>query len=97
MGHLVVGLDFHRFYFDMAPTSTSSTPPAAPPHRNTTLCDVNVRFIGASCAVVAYVRLNQKLDAAGRPVTTQYNETRVLERSPQGAWQQVHMHRSVAN
>jgi ketosteroid isomerase-like protein len=81
-------LDFHKFYFDTASDVAKQA------HRNTTLCDVNVRFVGEVCAVVSYVRLNQKLDAAGNAVTTSYNETRVFEKSANG-WQQVHLHRST--
>jgi calcium/calmodulin-dependent protein kinase (CaM kinase) II len=44
---------------------------------------------------VAYVRLTQKLDAAGNPTTVAIEETRVWHRDG-GRWRHVHFHRSPA-
>ena len=55
-GRLVEGMPFHKFYFDlgkpkMAPQATMTSP--------------HVRLLGPDAAVISYVRLVQKLDAAG--------------------------------
>lgn len=83
-GHLVEGLEFHEFYFAL-PRSNS-------PVQNTISCP-RVRLLGENAAVVTYVRLTQKLDAAGHPVTNRTEETRVWERQD-GVWRHVHFHRS---
>jgi calcium/calmodulin-dependent protein kinase (CaM kinase) II len=82
-GQLVEGLEFHRFYFDLG---------GAPGQHQTTMCSPKVRVMG-DVAVVAYVRLNQRLSAAGVPVTTGVEETRVWQRQD-GRWKHVHFHRS---
>jgi calcium/calmodulin-dependent protein kinase (CaM kinase) II len=82
-GHLIEGLGFHRFYFDLG------SPVGA---RATTMSSANVRLMG-DVAVVAYVRLVQSLDDSGAPVTSHVEETRVWQRQ-QGRWRHVHFHRS---
>lgn len=84
-GHLVQGLEFHRFYFDLGPSDGP---------RTTTMASPKVRLMG-DVALVAYVRLVQSLDANGSPVTSHYEETRVWQMQ-QGKWQHVHFHRSPA-
>lgn len=82
-GHLIEGMPFHEFYFNLAAPSTP---------RNTTMSSPHVRVMG-DAAVVAYVRLVQKLDAAGQPQTVATEETRVWQRQASG-WRHVHFHRS---
>jgi calcium/calmodulin-dependent protein kinase (CaM kinase) II len=82
-GHLVKGLEFHRFYFDLGP-------PDGP--RNTTMASPKVRIMG-EVAVVTYIRLVQYLDESGAAVTSQFEETRVWQ-VQDGRWQHVHFHRS---
>ncbi len=86
-GHLVEGMPFHKFYFDLpAPTvkpAIGTTVTMASPH---------VRVMG-DVAVVAYIRLNQKLSAACEPITAAVEETRVWQRQG-GSWKHVHVHRS---
>jgi len=84
-GQLVEGLKFHRFYFELG---------GAPGKHNTTMCAPRVRLMGDT-AVVAYIRLNQRTDAEGRPVTSAVEETRVWQRQ-KGRWRHVHFHRSVS-
>jgi calcium/calmodulin-dependent protein kinase (CaM kinase) II len=84
-GQLVEGLDFHRFYFELG--AASDHPPRA------TMCSPHVRMLGDDVAVVSYVRLVQKLDPAGAPVTSATEETRVWQRQTSG-WRHVHFHRS---
>lgn len=81
-GHLVQGLPFHQFYFDLK----SSGP------RTTTMSSPHVRVCGDT-AIVAYVRLVQKLDAQQQPVVTSTEETRIWHKGPNG-WRHVHFHRS---
>lgn len=83
-GQLVEGMAFHRFYFDLG---KAKTPPQA------TITSPHVRMLGPDAAVVSYVRLVQKLDEAGKPVTTTCEETRVWHRQD-GRWRHVHFHRS---
>ena len=85
LGQLVAGLEFHKYYFDLE---------GAPAKRNTTLASPHVRLLGADGAVVSYIRLIQKLDGAGNPVTVSIEETRVWQRIA-GQWKHVHFHRSA--
>ena len=85
LGQLVEGLPFHEFYFQGGG--------AKEPH-HTTMCSPHVRVMG-DVAVVAYVRVNQRVDADGRPVETAVSETRVWQRIG-GRWRHIHFHRSVA-
>jgi calcium/calmodulin-dependent protein kinase (CaM kinase) II len=84
VGHLVQGLAFHRFYFDLG-----GAPGTA---HNTTMSSPHVRIMG-DVAVVSYVRLNQRLDGASQPHTSGSEETRVWQRRD-GRWRHVHFHRS---
>jgi calcium/calmodulin-dependent protein kinase (CaM kinase) II len=82
-GQLVEGLAFHRFYFDLG---------GSPGHHHTTMCAPRVRLLG-DVAIVACVRLNQRVRADGVPYTTAFEETRVWQRHD-GRWRHVHFHRS---
>ncbi len=83
-GHLVEGLPFHKFYFDLPPSNSPRLSSMSSPH---------VRVMG-DVGIVCYVRLVQKLDAAGAPVTVRVNETRIWQRRGE-VWKHVHFHRSV--
>lgn len=83
-GHLVDGLAFHRFYFDLG---SSDTP------RQTSLLSPHVRMLGEDAAIVCYTRLVQTLDGDGSPISLTFEETRVWERQDD-AWKHVHFHRS---
>jgi hypothetical protein len=85
-GHLAAGMAFHKFYFDLGGASGP---------RNTTVCAPHVRLMG-DVAVINYVRLSQRLDDAGKPVTYHSEETRVWQRQG-GKWRHVHFHRSITN
>lgn len=82
-GQLVSGLAFHRYYFQLGGGSTPTQVTLSQPH---------VRVIG-DVGVVAYVRLQQKLDGNGMPRTSAYAETRLWQRTPDG-WRHFHFHRS---
>lgn len=86
LGHLAEGLPFHKFYFEL---------PAGPPvkpAKQSSIASPHVRVLG-DAAVVSYVRLVQKLDASGAPVSTAAMETRVWQKTPNG-WKHVHFHRT---
>jgi hypothetical protein len=83
-GRLVEGMAFHKFYFALPKPQVVPQATMASPH---------VRMLGPDAAVVSYVRLVQKLDAAGAPVTAVSEETRVWQRQ-EGKWRHVHFHRS---
>ncbi len=57
VGHLVEGLEFHRFYFSLGGTKGG---------HNTTMSLPHVRVLG-DVAVIAYVRLNQRTAPDGTP------------------------------
>lgn len=84
-GHLVEGMEFHKHYFDMADRS---------PYANvtTTISSPHVRLMG-DVAVIAYVRLTQRVGADGISATSATEETRVWQRVG-GVWKHVHFHRS---
>ena len=82
VGHLVEGMEFHRFYFDLGGVKGRF---------NTTLCAPRVRLMG-DVAIVAYVRLNQRVSDKS-PSTHGFEETRVWQRQ-NGVWKHVHFHRS---
>jgi hypothetical protein len=85
LGQLVEGLEFHKYYFDLE---------GKPAKRNTTLASPHVRMMGNDAAVVSYIRLIQRLDGGGNPVTVAIEETRVWQRIG-GSWKHVHFHRSA--
>lgn len=84
-GHLVEGLPFHKFYFDLPPSKTPRLSSISSPH---------VRIVG-DVGIVCYVRLVQKLDASGAPVTATVCETRIWRKDGQ-KWKHIHFHRSPA-
>jgi len=84
--NLIVGMDFHKFYFDHV-LSKNSKP------LNTTILNPHVHLLGDDAACIAYVRLTQYIDRDGVPITVQSEETRVWQRKD-GKWQNVHFHRS---
>ena len=86
-GNLVEGMDFHQFYFSLG----GSEPAVAPV---VTMVSPHVRLLGEEAAIVCYIRLNQRVNAAGEPYVSAVEETRVWERV-QGEWKHVHFHRSV--
>jgi calcium/calmodulin-dependent protein kinase (CaM kinase) II len=85
LGHLVEGMAFHRFYFDLGPSAGA---------RNVTMATPHVRLLGDDTAIVAYTRLVQQLDADGSPQTIRVEETRVWQRIER-TWKLVHIHRSA--
>jgi ketosteroid isomerase-like protein len=84
-GHLVQGMGFHKHYFEMA----DGSPYAGV---TTSISSPHVRLMG-DVAVIAYVRLTQRVDNDGNSRTTATPETRVWQRID-GSWKHVHFHRS---
>ena len=83
-GHLIEGLPFHHYYFELGGIKG--------PHK-TTMSSPHVRLLGQDAAVVSYVRLVQRLDSAGVPTVVASEETRVWQLID-GQWRHVHFHRS---
>lgn len=86
LGHLAPGLPFHKFYFDLP------AGPAAKPAKQSSISSPHVRVMG-DAAVVSYIRLVQKLDGSGAPVSTAAMETRIWQKTDAG-WKHVHFHRT---
>lgn len=83
-GHLVEGLSFHKYYFELERQVVPS---------HTTICAPHVRLLGQDAAVLSYVRLLQRIDSSGVPETQRFEETRIWQRQ-HGRWRHVHFHRS---
>lgn len=84
-GHLVQGMGFHQHYFDMA----AQSPYAGV---TTTISSPHVRIMG-DVAVIAYVRLTQRVGHDGKSQTSATQESRVWQKLD-GRWRHVHFHRS---
>lgn len=84
LGQLVDGLDFHSFYFKVGGFRGAN---------QTTMCSPRVRMMG-DVAIVAYVRLTQRVDSGGQATTSACEETRVWQKRD-GRWRHVHFHRSA--
>lgn len=82
-GHIVTGLPFHRYYFDLGGVRG---------RHQTTMVSPNVRVLG-DVAILAYTRLVQRLSLEGMPVTVASAETRIWHKR-QGTWKNVHFHRT---
>ncbi len=87
-GQWVEGLDFHHFYFKLGGHLAAAGGPL-----NITVSTPHVRVMG-DVAVISFIRLVQKLDSSGNPVTVRSEETRVWQRQ-NGRWRHVHFHRTV--
>ena len=85
-GHLVRGMGFHQHFFQMADQSPYAGV-------TTTLSSPHVRMLGEDVAVIAYVRLTQRVNVDGKSSTTSTPESRVWQRID-GSWKHVHFHRS---
>ncbi|HEY0982794.1 MULTISPECIES: DUF4440 domain-containing protein [unclassified Schlesneria] len=85
LGHLVTGMPFHKFYFDLPASATK-------PAKQSSIASPHVRVMGDS-AVVTYIRLVQKLDGNGGPLSVAAMETRIWQKTSSG-WKHVHFHRT---
>jgi len=83
-GHLIEGLAFHKFYFDLG---------GAGGGRTTTMSQPHVRLMG-DVAVVSYIRLVQRQSGDDPPSVSCSEETRIWERRGDH-WKHVHFHRSL--
>jgi len=98
-GQWVEGMEFHHFYFKLGggppgtrvPRSGRGSAVGGPV--NITVSTPHVRLMG-DVAVISFVRLVQKLDDGGSPITARSEETRVWQRQG-GRWRHVHFHRTV--
>jgi calcium/calmodulin-dependent protein kinase (CaM kinase) II len=83
-GHLVQGMPFHKFYFELGGNNTGHTTIASP----------HVRMLGTDVAIVSYIRLVQQVDSTKQPQTHRFEETRIWHRQ-NGCWRHMHFHRSA--
>jgi len=84
VGHLIEGLGFHQFYFQME---------SAGGKKKSTMSSPRVCLLGDS-AVITYIRVVQWIDTDGAPLSSAFEETRVWKRDGQH-WRHVHFHRSI--
>ncbi|KAI9103814.1 Calcium/calmodulin dependent protein kinase II association-domain-containing protein [Phlyctochytrium arcticum] len=102
--HQIQGLDFHKFYFQLATAQAHTSPPPYTPHipaPSTSIVSPRVRILcpDRSSALISYVRVVQKVRAepsgALTPIVTSSQETRVWEHDRKEGWKCVHFHRSL--
>jgi ketosteroid isomerase-like protein len=84
-GHLIHGLAFHKFYFDL-PAGAAHVKPQV------TMASPVVRMLGDEAALVMYTRLVQ-VNTPNGPATKRTEETRVWQKIA-GSWKLAHLHRS---
>ncbi len=88
---LNLGIPFHEYYFRLPKDATKPAHPTS-----NTIASPIVRMLSSDSAMIAYVRLTQRIDEAGRPVTKSMEETRIWQRlGDNGSWKLVHFHRSA--
>ncbi|XP_028967249.1 calcium/calmodulin-dependent protein kinase type II alpha chain [Galendromus occidentalis] len=88
MGNLIEGMEFHKFYFEVAAKQTKSG-------FNTTILNPTVHMMGDDAACIAYIRLTQYVDSrTGQARSRQTEETRIWVKKD-NKWQNVHTHRSM--
>ena len=104
---VVLGKAFHKHYFDVAAagggSSKDGTDPSNPimhqlQPQQVHMIQPHVRFLaGHTVAILSYIRLNQTLNEANQPVTTQFSETRIWVKQPDsnGEWKHCHFHKSA--
>eukprot|EP01024_Parvocaulis_polyphysoides_P073611 TRINITY_DN9486_c0_g1_i2.p1 TRINITY_DN9486_c0_g1~~TRINITY_DN9486_c0_g1_i2.p1 ORF type:complete len:156 (+),score=7.05 TRINITY_DN9486_c0_g1_i2:99-566(+) len=90
-GHLIEGLDFHKYYLALARDGTERIV-------LNTMCSPKVKLLGNDAALITYIRLVQsKLTGKSEQVQVNaYQESRVWQKKG-GQWVNVHFHRSLAN
>mmetsp|Transcript_3772 Transcript_3772/g.9919 ORF Transcript_3772/g.9919 Transcript_3772/m.9919 type:complete len:130 (+) Transcript_3772:2-391(+) len=85
-GHIIEGLAFHKYFFDLG----RAHQPVRPPPKLNTISAPHVRMLGPDHALIVYVRVIQ----SGDKVLTA-EETRVWKRDPSTReWKNIHCHRS---
>jgi hypothetical protein len=85
---VVLGLDFHKFFFEKTELSSKTT-------FTSVISDSNVKLFG-NTAVIAYIRKLIIHDSlADKPETREIAETRVWNYNEKtNAWKMVHFHKS---
>ncbi|KAJ7288996.1 hypothetical protein O6H91_Y308400 [Diphasiastrum complanatum] len=95
-GHLVQGLDFQRFYFDLVLETKKLA--VACPSVQSIISSPTVSVLSDDVGLVTYTRLQQKLGSPSEGMVVAYNETRLWKRvkSTEGEWEwkNVHLHQS---
>lgn len=87
-GQLVEGREFNQYYFEKRGSDRRI---------NCTMVAPNVQLVGADAAVVTYIKLVQSTNSDNSTKTERYEETVVMQRTPETeikTWKMVHLHRS---
>jgi calcium/calmodulin-dependent protein kinase (CaM kinase) II len=83
-GHIIKGLDFHRFFFQ--------EPSPNPPH--VFMTNTYVKRLGDRAAMITYNRIQQVNNAQNHVNVITCSETRVWQLMEDGKWRCIHFHRS---
>lgn len=92
VGHLVEGLEFHRFFFPKAIEESTDQTVSSEASVTVTMARPHLRWLGDDAVVLSYSRLTQRM-INGEAITATCCETRIWERR-NNVWGQVHVHRS---
>jgi calcium/calmodulin-dependent protein kinase (CaM kinase) II len=84
-GILAEGLAFHRFYFSNEDSNSNID-------TNVSMARPHLRWLSDAAVVLSYTRLTQRR-LGDEAITSSCCETRIWQKL-EGAWKQVHVHRS---
>ena len=91
-GILAEGLAFHRFYFSDEYSESSIDASEKSCSVNVSMARPHLRWLSDAAVVLSYTRLTQRR-LGDEAITSSCCETRIWQKL-EGAWKQVHVHRS---
>ncbi len=91
-GILAEGLAFHRFYFSDEESESSVNTNGKNCSVNVSMARPHLRWLSDTAVVLSYTRLTQRR-LGDEAFTSSCCETRIWQKL-EGAWKQVHVHRS---
>lgn len=91
-GILAEGLAFHRFYFSDEDSESGVNTNVKNCSVNVSMARPHLRWLSDAAVVLSYTRLTQRR-LGDEAITSSCCETRIWQKL-EGAWKQVHVHRS---
>lgn len=91
-GILAEGLAFHRFYFSNEDSNSNVDTNEKNCSVNVSMARPHLRWLSDAAVVLSYTRLTQRR-LGDEAITNSCCETRIWQKL-EGAWKQVHVHRS---